>query len=75
MSQILKTEQSTRIEKSRQFRPALDVNILMRGQQELLLRHDGRHYQLQVTRKGGLILTGYEQDLNSKENKEITKGR
>lgn len=59
MSQSLSAKASPPT-KTTQFRPVLDVNILMRGQQEMLLRHDGRHYQLQITRKGRLILTGHE---------------
>lgn len=58
MSQVLNTSRPAT--KQKQFRPVLDVNILMRGQEEMLLRHDGRHYRLQITRRGKLILTGHE---------------
>lgn len=30
---------------------------LMQGRRQIIIRHDGEHYRLQITRRGKLILT------------------
>ncbi|MFP5410838.1 MAG: hemin uptake protein HemP [Gammaproteobacteria bacterium] len=35
----------------------MPAELLFRGRQEILIRHNGEHYRLRITKSGKLILT------------------
>lgn len=55
------TDLSDRLQAQTGPRPSLPdivpAALLFRGRQEILIRHNGEHYRLRITKSGKLILT------------------
>lgn len=56
-SPLLSDRQALQVAQRPSLPDTVPAELLFRGRQEILIRHNGEHYRLRITKSGKLILT------------------